>query len=720
MNANRILIVDDNEAIHGDFKAILGQSLSNELDKKALELENELFGADFSGDGKDDSELVEYRIDDAYQGDEAIRMVEKAAAEGDPYALIFMDVRMPPGIDGIQSTKKIWEKYPLTEVVICTAYSDYSWDEIIRHLGKTDKLLFMKKPFNTTSIKQIALSLTTKWNLQQKSAHYIDDLESDVSERTRQLELMIEELKALKEKADHAAEAKGQFLANMSHEIRTPLNGIMGMNDLILETDLNEEQKEYAETIKSSATSFLDLINDILDFSKVEAGMLEIENISFDLRNTVEGVAEMLKLMAAEKNIELATLIHGNVAQYIIGDPGRLRQVLVNLTNNAIKFTSSGEIIVEVTAKESMLYFSVMDTGIGIEEEKTAKLFDAFTQADSSTTRQYGGTGLGLAISKQLVTLMGGEIGVHSKPGQGSTFWFTITLIPDTVSRYESSPSLADIDGTRILVAGDQPMSQRILSIYLDSWNCLTAIANSAEAAIDKFKTNEFEIVLVNFSRPEDAIEFADKLKNVSGGKEAALIFYTNNGKRNEPQALKEAGYSAYLSKPIKQRHLYNTIARTLGRNVEEPSNNEYKLLTKHIIDEELGNRISVLIAEDNKINQKLVVKILEKAGIRSDVATNGLDALEAVRKNRYDIILMDCQMPGMDGYQATQAIREMESKNNGQSLPIVALTAHAFREDLKKCIDSGMQDYLIKPIKKEDLLNMVIKWTVNRMDERE
>ncbi|MGD9899986.1 MAG: response regulator, partial [Calditrichaceae bacterium] len=668
MNGNRILIVDDNEAIHSDFKTILENSSSNRLDKKALELENELFGEDSSENGKDDSGNVEYRIDDAYQGEEAVRMVEKAATEDDPYALIFMDVRMPPGIDGILTTKKIWEKYPLTEVVICTAYSDYSWDEIIRHLGKTDKLLFMKKPFNTTSIKQIALSLTTKWSLQQKSAHYIDDLESDVSERTRQLENMIEELKTLKEKADRAAEAKGQFLANMSHEIRTPLNGIMGMNDLILETDLNEEQKEYAETIKSSATSFLDLINDILDFSKVEAGMLEIENISFDLRNTVEGVAEMLKLMAAEKNIELATLIHGHVPQYIIGDPGRLRQVLINLTNNAIKFTSSGEIIVEVTVKESMLYFSVADTGIGIEEEKTAKLFDAFTQADSSTTREYGGTGLGLAISKQLVNLMGGEIGVQSKPGEGSTFWFTINLIPDKVTKDGSLPMLADIAGTRILVAGDQPMSQRILSIYLDSWNCLTAMANSTEAAIDTYKKNEFEIVLVNFSKPDDAIGFADKLKNVSDGKEPALVFYTNNGKRNEPQALKEAGYLAYLSKPIKQKHLYNTIARTLGRMVEESSQNEYKLLTKHIIDEELGNKISVLIAEDNKINQKLVVKILEKAGIRSDVAENGRDAVEAVLKNRYDIILMDCQMPGMDGYQATQAIRKMESENKAVS----------------------------------------------------
>ncbi|KAA3614049.1 MAG: response regulator [Calditrichaeota bacterium] len=711
MNKYRILIVDDNEEIHNDFKAILMKPSSAHTDEKTRELENELFGPDETVVVKSDTDDIEYQIDDAFQGKEAVRLMEKAAEEGNPYSLVFMDVRMPPGIDGIQTSQIIWQKFPFTEIVICTAFSDYSWDEIVNCFGKTDKLLFIKKPFDTTSIKQTALTLTTKWHLQQESSHHIENLEDEVAERTKQLNDMVEELKKQKERAEQATKAKGQFLANMSHEIRTPLNGIMGMTDLLLETELDDEQLEYAETIKTSSNSFVTIINDILDFSKIEAGKLEIENIRFEIRNMVEGMGEMLKLAAADKNLEFATLIQGNVPRFVKGDPGRLKQILINLTNNAIKFTQSGEIVVEVSVQDGMLLFSVSDTGIGISDAKIQKLFKPFSQADTSTTRKFGGTGLGLSISKHLAELMGGEIGVKSSLDHGSTFWFTTPLTPDTESRVETVPHIPDISGTRVLVASDLHVSRRILSIYLESWNCHTTITDSIESAIEEVRAGNYQIVLVNFEDVENALVLAEKINAVSNGPKISLIFYTNNGQPNEPRKLKKAGYHAYLSKPVKEKHLIHAIAKSIGIEVSQSASDDSAFITKYVIDEEIASKINILIAEDNLVNQKLATKMLEKAGLRSDVVANGYEAVTAYQENNYDLIFMDCQMPEMDGYEATAAIRDLESNDNNDPIPIIALTAQTLKGDREACIAAGMQDYLSKPVNKESLLQMVDKW---------
>jgi two-component system, sensor histidine kinase and response regulator len=584
---HRILVIDDNRAIHEDFRKILLKAANAPHD--LAEDEAALFGEATSS-----FQLPAFEIDSAYQGQEGLDLIEKSLRENRHYAMAFVDVRMPPGWDGVETTAKIWQKYSDLQVVICTAYSDYSWEEMLKRLGYSDRLVILKKPFDKIEVLQLAISMTEKWRLYQQAKLHLDDLEKLVQERTLKLEATNTQLTAANqslltatEKAQKMAEtalvashAKSEFLANMSHEIRTPMNGVLGMVNFLLETDLTTEQRDFASTIKVSADALLFIINDILDFSKIEAGKMTLEKVGFDLRETVKSTIELLTSQAQGKGINLTYTIKQDTCTSVLGDPTRLRQILLNLLGNAIKFTTQGKVWLEIiplheTADKIQLQFLVHDTGIGISEEAQKNLFQSFTQADASTTRKYGGTGLGLAISRKLVELMGGALNVSSRLGQGSTFSFTLQLPKQKIG-----------------VTGDRP------------------------------PVADFE---------------------------------------------------------------YSARARAIASSV-------------------VPEETRVLLAEDGKINQLVAVRLLQQLGCRVDIANNGLEAVEAWRKNQYRIILMDCQMPEMDGYEATRRIRELEAKQNSKPTQIIALTASTMEGDRELCLAAGMNDFTSKPISKQAL----------------
>mgnify|MGYP005843296055 FL=1 len=578
MEKNRhVLLVDDNESIHQDITSIL--TSIKDTDDELKNMEAELFGESSSPKQVKEAERIEYDIEHAYEGAEAIQKVEEAEKAGNPFSMIFMDVRMPPGIDGVQAIRKIWAKYPFIEMAICTAYSDYSWQQIIESLGSTDKLLFIKKPFDATALKQTALTLTTKWQLQQEAIHYTENLEKEVKERTQQLNQLVKEFKKMKEKAEEASKAKSKFLANISHEIRTPMNGIIGMNNFLLESDLTAEQRELSEMVKSSAESLMRIINDILDLAKIESGKVELEQIPLDLEHIVKSVCQILTVSVKDKPVKISYTISDNIPKRLQGDPTRIRQILLNYGSNAVKFTKEGRINISLTCsgesdKDVIVKLNVSDTGLGIPEEKKSLLFKPFSQTDSSTTRRFGGTGLGLAICKQIATLMDGEVGVKSEPGEGSQFWATVRL-------------------------------QRI-------------------------------------------------------DKEAASVQMTMDDRGDQDHVADSSG------------------------------------------------KLRILLAEDNLMNQRVIQKMLEREGFDIRIAETGTEAVEAVEKDTFDIVLMDIHMPEMDGYEATRNIRKLE-KGSERHIPIIALTASVMDSDKRACLNAGMDGFIPKPVDKEKLIRSLL-----------
>ncbi|MCF7707695.1 MAG: PAS domain-containing protein, partial [Verrucomicrobia bacterium] len=593
-----------------------------------------------------------------------------------------------------------------------------------QEIMRTGKPVIGKIEREPTPDGTVTWALTTKMPRRDEKGNIIGTF--GISKDITQLKKVEKELEVTRDAALESARLKSEFLANMSHEIRTPMNTIIGMTGLLIDTQLNEEQKDFANTVRSSADALLNIINDILDFSKIEAGKLMFESIDFNFLELVESSVELVATRAQSKEIELACWVHHEIPIGLRGDPGRIRQVLTNLLTNAVKFTNHGEVVIRAakekeTKKDITIRIEVKDTGAGISKKAQALLFQPFTQADGSMTRKYGGTGLGLAISKQLVEMMNGEIGAESEPGQGSTFWFTIKLEkqPESATTPKIEAAKESLAGLRVLIVDDNATNRQILHHQISGWRMRSGYASNGKEALtilrDEAKSGfPYDLAILDMQMPEmDGLTLAKEIRRNPVTSDLKIIILTSLGQRINRQLVRELGINAVLMKPVKQSKLFDCLADTMVESLlpatehkaPEESQSSQATLEAH----PKAKKVRILLAEDNIVNQKVSLRQLRKLGYTADAVANGIEVIQAISSIPYDIILMDCQMPEMDGYDATRRIRQIENEASSEGRPcqhhyIIALTANALQGDREKCLASGMNDYISKPVQIADL----------------
>ncbi|MEM7674296.1 MAG: response regulator, partial [Verrucomicrobiota bacterium] len=716
-SARRILLIDDTESVLNDYRRILcppktDTGLESLEDFLFDEEESQTASAETTSGKKNGQEEFTFELESATQGEQGYELALSARERGEPFQLAFVDMRMPPGWDGLQTIQALMRVDPEMQFIISTAYSDFTWAETMERLGyeDSDRVLILKKPFDTSEVWQLAVSLSEKWFLAQSARVKRDELEHLVKARTSELLKTQNSLVQARNEAIEASQAKSRFLAGMSHEIRTPLNAVVGISNILNDLPMPEEQKDMVKTLNTSADHLLTIINDILEFSKIEAGRVELESIRFDLQTCINDIIQLFGRRAHEKGIGLWSSYPFWVPTRVIGDPTRLKQILTNLVSNAIKFTETGQVFVSVKFSEGvdgekLFTISVEDSGIGIPDSVKNQLFEEYTQADSTTTRRFGGTGLGLQISSKLSTLMGGNITVDSTPGKGSCFSLTVPFAassdPDEQKVKINTSELETRDLHVVDIRGDSIHLFNALKKFTRN----VSVYQSVEEFTEQGDLHELDMVIYNVDQLTDSVKercgYIDKKMQVSAPK--IVISHTyRNPTTEEARPFNIRGHITMPVDVYEFIYALTLICRERIFHVDTP------VITRQLIrmrrDIPVGEEAvvirdlsgSILLAEDNIVNQRVSKMILKRMGLEVDIANNGAEAVEKARIGNYDCILMDCQMPEMDGLEATESIRKLGVQiTTGDDIPIVAMTACVVDEEIKRCYEVGMNDYL-------------------------